>query len=676
MFQTGADKNSYIRKPGQFEDGASIFVRENRAQTLSYTATNFTLDNEPFRIVSGSVHYFRIAPAQWRSVLQSARAMGLNTISTYVPWNLHEPHANRFVFSGMLDIRAFLELAASEGLLVLLRPGPYICSEWDLGGIPAWTLKGSTNSEVRNGQLLKQAALFFDAVTQQIAPYIGKPIVGLQIENEYGGYGEDASYMEEIRRMWMIRGLSRPKLMLFTSDNGYNNSLTKGSPFSSHEVLKTINMEADIARKIGHLRKVQPDAPVMVGELWSGWFDHWGEAKALLYKHDASFNLYMYAGGTNFGFMNGANVDSAGVYLPTTTSYDYDAFIGEGSHVREEKYYAMQKVIRRFWKQIDTEYYRHIPRIKPQRYALSGFTGPVTLRESAPLLHVVDYISENTFDSRLPVPMEDAGSGYGYILYSHTIDYSLFHDSSHALALKLGPIRDFAIVMCDGIVVATIDRNSEYNSQTHDYRRTKVPYGTNKLDILVENRGHVNYGRGWLFDKKGLLGNLTLGGAPLENFKIHALSLTSDTDLIPAGGDERGIKEIGMILMGRNEHPPLKSRASPPTFFRGTMWIGPNSDDESPMPGTFVRAFGRGVMWINGFCVGRFHTGVRGPQRSLYVPGSVFKEGENEIIVFHQNMFLVRGNPHPVVIYNIEIDARINLMCGFMRVRNFRIWQT
>lgn len=636
---------------------------------LSFTPTNFTLDGAPTRLISGSVHYFRAPPSSWRRILRAARAMGLNAIETYVPWNLHEPTPGTFVFSGILDLRMFLEIAHEEGLLVLLRPGPYICAEWDMGGIPAWVLR--TDVPLRSVPYLSLARGFFDVVSAQVHPYIGRPVVALQIENEFGAYGEDYEYMHLLRREWKRRALRNPALMLFTSDNGGESALQNGSPFTDGRVIKTVNLEKGAGARLELLRRIQPDAPAMVAEFWSGWYDHWGEShhrrsaddvvqqvRELLFEHDASVNLYMFFGGTNFGFMSGANIDKHGRYLPQTTSYDYDGFLSEDARIREDKYVPMQKMLRHFWKSVgNVDMVAAMPKKLPVQKGLSAYVGTVQLRESVPLLELLDFASERKFYSDEPVSMEDAGSGYGFVLYRHIIDHSVHNHASNAL--RLGPVRDFAYVICDGALMGTVERNNEIASDGTRFRRTLIPSGTSVIDVLVENRGRVNYGRRWLRDRKGLLSNVTLSGKPVLGFEVYPISFASEHKLLSPGNDDNSVQRIANAIAGRNEHPPLQERSSPPTFFRATMWISPGATKEfadNVLADTYVRVYGRGVIWINGFNLGRFNTVKPCPQLSLFVPGEVLREGMNEILVLHQNMYLVRGDPHPVVQFFSNAD--------------------
>lgn len=595
--------------------------------------------------------------------MQSARSMGLNAIETYVPWNLHEPEPGKFVFSGILDLRAFLEVAHQVGLLVLLRPGPYICSEWDLGGLPSYLLRDeSMVLRSRHPQFIASMRRYFAALALEILPYVGRPVVAIQIENEYGAYGDDGNYLQSIKTAWEELGLSNSNVMFFTSDNGGSSSVLNGSQFHSEDVLKAINLEKDVDGKIGMLRAIQPHAPSLVAEFWSGWFDHWGEqhhtrsiddiveqVRRVIFDWDASINLYVFFGGTNFGFMAGANLlPQHGGYLPDTTSYDYDGFLNEEGNVRLEKFRPMQSLLREFWKSVSDDREIKAATTSPlPSTTLSGYAGLVRLRESAPLLDLVDIVADSIVSCRYPLAMESVGGSYGYILYRYTVEEHVFN-VSRASTIHIGPVRDFAYVIVDGNVEGTLDRNRERVQDGRSFKKIDLPTGARQIDILVENRGRINYGATSLHDRKGLLGNVTLAGKTLEGFSCIPISFASHHTLWPDATGRSTVQRVANALTARNDHPPLKSRTSAPTFFRGTLWIAPlarESFHNHVLPGTYIRVFGRGVLWVNGFNVGRFHTGVPGPQRSLYVPGALLKEGLNEFIVFHQNMYLVRGEP-------------------------------
>ncbi|PXF48816.1 Beta-galactosidase 8 [Gracilariopsis chorda] len=645
---------------GQFAAGPSAEIARAAPRRLSYNSRNFTLDNVRIRMVSGSLHYFRTVPSQWPRLLRYARAMGLNAIETYVPWNLHEQSPGNFRFAGILDLRQFLEHAYRQNLLVLLRPGPYICSEWDLGGLPPYLLAhDSMRLRSMHPKYIGAVERYFDELAHQIAPYIGKPIVALQLENEFGAYGvDDPNYMHWLLRAWRKRSFPSHSLMFFTSDNGGPGTVSRGSPFSAN-VLKTINLEVNVIEKVAMLKRIQPYAPPMIAEFWTGWFDHWGERhhvrnatdvasniNLVLNHAHASINLYMFFGGTNFGYMAGANIAENRTYLATTTSYDYDAFVTEYADVRKEKFKTAQKVIRNFWHSLNNqEMVNATLEPLPGSPFMSAYAGTVLFTESISLYDVLDIVTDNHLYSRYPLTMEEVGSGYGFIMYRCVLDGPP-PAGSNIRILQISGVRDFAYVLADGIMLRTIDRNRQFESDGQTLKRIHLPAETHQLDIIVENRGRVNYGK-YIHDRKGILGNVTLDGHILEQFENFAFSFPQDHPLLPDTHGNKTISKLRDSMSGVNAHPPLATRSSPPTFFRGEMSINPGSQEAfgGEFPGTHCRVFGRGVLWVNGFNVGRFHTGVAGPQRSLFVPGALLREGRNEFMVLHMNMHLTRDPP-------------------------------
>lgn len=585
--------------------------------------------------------------------------MGLNAIETYIPWNLHEPFPGSFRFSGMLDLRQFLDIALELKLLVIIRPGPYICSEWDLGGLPPYLLSFS-DMQLRSTNPKFQQAMkrYFEVVMSQIKPYIGRPIVALQIENEYGAYGDDNDYVHSVLQTWQNLGISKDNIMLFTSDNGGNTSIQNGSPFDSEKVLKTINLEWNSKNKIPMLKSLQPKGPVMIAEFWSGWFDHWGEShhtrtaknavdevNVIINDYSASINFYMFFGGTNFGYMAGANMMD-NLYLPTTTSYDYDAFVTEYGAIRKDKFLPMQKLLRRFWETIaDDDMVQATLVDPPPAPFLSAYAGLVKLEESVPLLDILDVVTDTKTSTQSPISMEQAGGDYGLILYRHVISEKL-RALEKSMVLEISGVRDIANVIVDGVMIKAIDRNKNYDTATQGPKRIYIPDTARTLDILVENRGRINYGKE-LHDRKGILGSIKLDGKELKGFEIRTISFAQDHPLLRDVRGRKVIEQIGTVLAGRNDHPPLGKRSSPPTLFRGELSINPGSlkTFNGEFPSTHCRVFGRGILWVNGFNVGRFNTAVPAPQRSLFVPGALLREGKNEIVVLHLNMRLAKTPP-------------------------------
>lgn len=646
---------------GLFSYGPSSRVRSSKRRLLSHTTLNFTLDGRPIRLVSGSVHYFRAPPSRWKPALLAAKAMGLNSIATYVPWNLHEPQPGRFRFAGMLDLRAFLEAAHEVGLLVLLRPGPYICSEWDLGGLPAWLLR-EEGVRLRSGErrFVEATERFFGAVAKEVLPYVGRPVVGLQVENEYGAFGNETDYMRGLLGMWERLGFWQGRVLLFTSDNGGQSSIMNGSPFEPGTVLKTINLDWQAREKVAVLRGVQPDAPAMIGEFWTGWFDHWGEkhhvrtgadvvkqVREVLFDVEASVNLYMFFGGTNFGFMSGANMEDNLKYVADVTSYDYDAFLTEHGAIRPAKYLPMRAMLREFWKSVgDVEMFKATKAPLPRDPRMSAYAGIVPLMESLPLHNMLDVVSDTNTFLKQPVSMEKLGGDYGFVMYRHNLSRHATDAVGGYRVVELSGVRDFAYVMADGLVVKTVDRNYERPGIDASMRKARIPQGTTQLDIIVENRGRVNYGQ-YIHDRKGLIGNVKVDNVVVEGFQCLTMSFPQDDPLLPDIKARYVVSAIGDRLSGRNEHGHLKSSYTPPTFFRGQLTVngGTINAFRGSLPGTYCRVFGRGVLWINGFNVGRFNTRYGGPQKTLFVPGDLLREGRNDILLLHMDMGLVRDPP-------------------------------
>uniref|UniRef100_A0A8C6KUB1 Beta-galactosidase n=1 Tax=Nothobranchius furzeri TaxID=105023 RepID=A0A8C6KUB1_NOTFU len=321
----------------QFSRSHPEVVRMHRVEGLRADSSQFTLEKRPLRILGGSVHYFRVPRAYWEDRLLKMKACGLNTLTTYVPWNLHEPERGRFDFEDQLDLEAYLRLAASLGLWVILRPGPYICAEWDLGGLPSWLLRDEKMKlRTTYSGFTDAASSFFDQLIRRVVPLQysqGGPIIAVQVENEYGSYAEDDKYMPFIKEALLSRGITE---LLLTSDN--RNGLKLGAVKGALETLNFQKLDLDV---IKYLDEIQPQKPKMVMEYWSGWFDLWGGLHHVytsedmipvvteILKLDLSINLYMFHGGTNFGFMNGALAVGIPAPKPVITSYDYDAPLSE-----------------------------------------------------------------------------------------------------------------------------------------------------------------------------------------------------------------------------------------------------------------------------------------------------------------------------------------------------------
>ncbi|MEV0986458.1 beta-galactosidase family protein [Streptomyces sp. NPDC049949] len=548
----------------------------------------FRLDGDPFRILSGGLHYFRVHPDLWADRLHKARLMGLNTVETYVPWNLHQPRPDEFRMDAGLDLGRFLDLAAAEGLYVLLRPGPYICAEWEGGGLPSWLLADpSMRLRSRDPRFLTAVDDYFSRLLPPLHDRLatrGGPVLAVQVENEYGAYGDDTAYLEHLADSLHRHGVDVP---LFTCDQPAD--LERGA---LPGVLATANFGSRSAAHLATLRTARPSGPLLSTEFWIGWFDRWGGNHVVrgaeqasqeldeLLATGASVNFYMFHGGTNFGFMNGAN--DKHTYRPTVTSYDYDAPLDEAGDPTE-KFAAFREVIAK---------YAPVPAEFPPARAAKFSLEAVRLTESIGLLDAAPVLGD-AVASRRPLTMEELGQDYGFVLYETELT-----DAGSAL-LELEQVRDRAQVFLDGQPVGVLEREDHERALTFAVQRPGAV-----LTVLVENQGRVNYGDG-IHDRKGLPGGALLNGTPLEGWTSRPLPLTALEDL-PFGAGP--------------------ATPTGPAFHRGTF------DADRPAD-TFLHLDGwrKGSVWVNGFALGRYWS--RGPQRSLYVPGPVLRRGANEVVV-------------------------------------------
>ncbi|XP_030008184.1 beta-galactosidase-1-like protein 2 [Sphaeramia orbicularis] len=578
------------------------FRRMSRAEGLKANSSQFTLEGEPFRVLGGSVHYFRVPKAYWEDRLLKMKACGINTLTTYVPWNLHEPERGAFNFHEQLDLRAYVSLAASMGLWVILRPGPYICAEWDLGGLPSWLLQDKyMQLRTTYPGFVDAVNLYFDKLISIIKPFMyeeGGPIIAVQVENEYGSYAKDEKYMSFIKNSLQSRGINE---LLLTSDNW--EGLRCGG---AEEVLRTINLQRLSFGAIQYLADMQPQKPLMVMEYWSGWFDVWGEHHHVFHAEDmlsvvseilergVSINLYMFHGGTSFGFMNGA-IDF-GTYKPQVTSYDYDAPLSEAGDCTT-KY----QLLRSLFSQYHSEPLPEVP--SPQERKTYD---PIVVQQHLSLWDSL-HLTDKPYRSDLPINMENLpvnnnnGQSYGYTLYETTI-------SSGGMLNSRNNIRDRALVFVDRQYVGTLDY------KTHELTLPDGK-GQRSLSLLVENCGRVNYGKALDEQRKGIVGDILLDHIPLRGFTIFCL------DMKP--GFMKRLTNSGQWKSGFQ-------CTSLPGFFQARLYVdGPPRDTFIKLPG-----WGKGVVFINNQNLGR-HWFV-GPQHFLYLPGPWLRTGENQILVFEE----------------------------------------
>ncbi|MEA4890414.1 MAG: beta-galactosidase family protein [Clostridiaceae bacterium] len=578
---------------------------------LTIESDGFKLDGSPFRFIAGAIHYFRVPQEYWRDRLLKLRACGFNTVETYIAWNVHQPQRDTFDYSGMQDVAAFLKIAQEIGLYAIVRPGPYICSEWDFGGLPWWLLQDDDiQLRCMNQRYLQAVDAFFDDLMPRLVPLLsvnGGPILMMQVENEYGSYGDDQVYIRYLADGLVRRGVRVP---LFTSDGPSDFMLTGGTLPDIH---KTGNFGSNAAGQFAKLRERQPDGPLMCTEFWNGWFDHWNEkhhsrdyqdaAKTLdeILAAGASVSAYMFHGGTNFGWMNGAN--DLGVYQPTVNSYDDDAPVNECGGLTP-KYNAFRAVIAKYAALPECSEPAAVPR---KNYGRLAFT------ESADLLDNLDNLAEPAAMT-MPLPMEKLGQGYGFILYRAQI-----RGPRELLPVRFQALRDRAHIFADGVF-----QGIQYRNDAEDAVELAIPSNGLQMDILVENMGRANYGY-YLADRKGAVGGIRLGQVFVYHWLAYPLPLDD--------------------LSGLQFKPGLQPFNGRPQFLRATLHL-----DEKPCD-TFVKlpGFKKGVIFINGRVLSRYWS--IGPQRSAYLPAPFLREGDNELIVLELD-----GRTEETVLLDDQMD--------------------
>lgn len=569
---------------------------------LTYKGNQFYMDGEPFVVISGAMHYFRIPREYWYDRLLKLKECGFNCVETYTCWNLHEPAEGQFDFSGMLDIAEYVRIANGLGLYVVLRPGPYICAEWDFGGLPAWLLKyNDMDLRCMDEQYLSKVRRYYHALFAQLRPHFavnGGNIIMLQIENEYGSYGNDKQYLNAILDMYKDMQID---CLFFTSD-GPTYTMLNGGTLPG--VLSVANFGSKPKEAFAVMREYFKDQqPYMCGEYWNGWFEHWGEKAhhrdyqeviddfKTFMENDWSINVYMFHGGTNFGFTNGANYFKE--YLPTVSSYDYGAVLTEAGD-RTDMYYKLRDVL-------VEKYGSKVPPLTAQESKKKAY-GKVTLTEQAKLF-------ENLCNLATPVHvaapkyMEDIGQNFGYVLYRAEIK-GPFND----WPLNFEHVHDRAQIFVDGVYKQTYMRGKTPPKE----ERLRIPLGFDasaKLDILVENMGRVNYGR-MLRDKKGAVGMC------FEN-QNHF------------GWD--------MYALPMDNLEKLEFKALDACAFEGPVFLKGELEITGEVCDTFLRldGFTKGFVTINGFNLGRYWE--IGPTKTLYVPAPMLRQGKNEIIVFESD---------------------------------------
>ena len=560
--------------------------------TFEIIGNQFVRDGEPVKLISGAVHYFRNMPDTWRDIFKKMRAMGLNCVETYCAWNLHEKKKGIFDFSGNLDIAKFISIAAEEGLMAIVRPGPYICAEWEFGGLP-WWIQTDDDMEIRcsNKAYIEYFDRYLGKMFEQIKPLLctnGGNIIMLQCENEYGYYGDDKEYLKHLYKSYRDMGIDVP---LFTSDGTSKENLLDGA---IDGCMATLNFGSRVEENFRAHDELFPDQPKMCMEMWNGWFDAWGDEKHhttsaedyakvvddMLTK--GSLNMYMFIGGTNFGFMSGANHYEK--FAPDVTSYDYDAMLTECGDVTK-KYMAVREVIQKHTKE-------ELPEIPANR--IKKAYGKVLLTGYSGIFENLDVLS-SPIHSDVPLCMEKYNQGYGYIAYRSILNRD--YDDKKLSFESLGDraqiyINDNLI----GIVYINDSLEIDFSAKEGDI-----------LTVLCENMGRANFGSK-MMRKKGIAGRCLIDGKIHFGWDVYTLPM-DNLDKITFGGALPSEKSV---------------------FCKGTFEIDEACD-------TFIKLdnFTKGFVTVNGYNIGRYWE--IGPQKTLYIPASLLKKGENEIIVFESD---------------------------------------
>lgn len=566
------------------------------------------MENKPFQIHSGAIHYFRTLPQQWRDRLQKLKDCGLNTVETYCCWNMHEPVQGQFCFDGMLDVSAFLSLCEELGLYVILRPGPYICAEWEFGGFPAWLL---TDDGIRlrttDERYFAHVRRYMTQLMKHIVPHLqsnGGNVIMLAVENEYGSFGNSRAYMNKCAQLLKDCGVDVP---LVTADGHLDIFLNGGMADGVIPALDFGYAHGILPEHHEAIKKLSPDTPLFHLEHWVGAFSHWIDPVLKYPAEDAArevaqnlekgvnFNLYMFHGGTNFGFYNGANHSAndpenriKNRYEPDITSYDYDALLTEWGECTP-KYFAIQREMEKYLgKKLPT----------PEKVPLQNI-GKVQLTQCGSLFGNLDRVGES-FTDCLPANMEKYGQAYGYILYRNRITTRQKID-----LLAFREVYDRALVFFNGVYRGVIYRNDP--KQYLEVEGWMDEGGV--LDILVENMGRINFGPDMCKgDRKGICDSIYI------SVKDGPRQILCDWEIytLPMDCLEK-IDYNGAVPAGQ------------PGFWRGTF--------RAQQKDCFVHLdhFTKGFVTVNGFNLGRFWN--EGPQMSLYLPWPILKE-ENEIIVY------------------------------------------
>jgi beta-galactosidase len=569
-------------------------VQAQNKHSFALSKTDFMLDGKPFQMISGEMHPARIPHEYWRHRIQMAKAMGCNTIAAYVFWNYHEPVKGQFDFSsGNHNMAEFIKIAQEEGMWVLLRPGPYVCAEWEFGGLPPYLLQ-TPDIKVRcmDPRYIQAVTTYVEHLAAEVKPLLvtnGGPIVMVQIENEYGSYGNDKEYLNTLKEMWVKNGINVP---FYTADGATAYMLEAGGVEGAAIGLDSGGSEADFAAA----KKQNPNVPAFSSESYPGWLTHWGEqwqrpgiegiSKEVKFLMDTkrSFNLYVVHGGTNFGYTAGANSGGKGGYEPDVTSYDYDAPINEQGSATP-KYQALRQLIGSYLpkgKKLPA-IPAPVPTITIPSFNLTAFTS------------VWDHLPA-AIHTPQPKPFEAFGQDYGFMLYKTTL---IGHKSGK---LSVKDLHDYATVFLNGKYIGKIDRR--LGEKTIDIPVSDVQNPV--LEILVEGMGRINFAEA-IIDRKGITDRVVLNGMTLMNWEVYGLPMT-----------EKFVQDLSASAT---------NAAKPGQFFKAAFNLDKTGDTYIDMS-----AYKKGIVWVNGHNLGRYWE--IGPQKRLYCPAPWLKKGANEIVVF------------------------------------------
>jgi beta-galactosidase len=561
--------------------------------TFRFGETEFLLDDQPFQIISGELHPARIPAEYWLHRIRMAKAMGCNTISVYIFWNFHESEEGIYDFStGNHNLGEFIKKVQDEDMWIIIRPGPYVCAEWELGGIPPYLLRiPDIRLRCMDTRYMAAAERYITRLAEEIRPYLitrGGPILMIQIENEYGSFANDRNYLLRLKEVWKANGIDVPT---FTGDGPTTHMLEAGTLPGSAVGLDSGRSTEDFELA----SKMNPGVPVFSSETYPGWLTHWGEEWArpdtlrllkeveFLMDNRKSFNFYMIHGGTNFGFTAGANSGGRG-YEPDVTSYDYDAPINEQG-VATPKYLALRKLIGSYL---------------PKGKKLQPVPEPVQAIE-IPLIFPTRFTSiwdnlPQPVNSVTPNSFEAYGQDYGFVLYQTEL---IGHKKGK---LTVTDIHDYATVFLNGKYIGRLDRREGINTIELPESNVANPV----LEILVEAMGRINFAQ-YLIDRKGITDMVTLNGMTLMNWKIYKLPMNEKFiyDLRSSG---RVLNKEGI-------------------FFKGNFSLAVLGDTYFDLSN-----YKKGVVWVNGHNLGRFWD--IGPQKRLFCPRPFLRSGLNEIIIF------------------------------------------